>query len=328
MTRGEPLTSSVVMRLSTVRVAVVGDIMLDVWIDGPVRRISPEAPVAIVDVTSRLSRLGGAANVAGLVGVLGAGAPLLGVIGDDETGAELSSLVGSATSCSLLVCDASRRSTRKTRIVSNGQQVCRLDEEDRISISVDVEDQLLNRMDDAFDNADAVIISDYGKGVVTDRIADEVIVGAQRRGLAVIVDPSGGDAFRFSAADIVKPNRLEALAAVGLAPDVEMPVLELASLLRARLGDCDVLVTDGRHGIGVASADGAYLVPGIPREVADVTGAGDAVAAVVALAVGAGLELETVARMGNAAGAVAVSKWGTAPFALNELLDVFNASSE
>lgn len=326
MTTVGPAVSDVASRLTGTRVVVVGDIMLDSWIEGPVRRISPEAPVAIVEVKNRLSRLGGAANVAGLVGTLGASAQLLGVIGDDDAGAELSFLLRSAAAHPLLVCDASRRSTRKTRIVSNGQQICRLDEEDRFSISEDVENHLLDRMDEAFDNADAVIISDYGKGIVTDRIVDGVIASAQRRGLAVIVDPSGGDASRFSAANIVKPNRVEALAAVGLAPEVEMPVVELACLLRARLGDCDVLVTDGRHGIGVASAERIYLVPGIPREVVDATGAGDAVAAVVALAFGAGFKLETVARLGNAAGAVAVSRWGTDPFALNEVLEVFNAS--
>lgn len=322
MTRRDFMTSSVATRLSAVRVAVVGDIMLDVWVEGPVRRISPEAPVAVVDVEGRSWRLGGAANVAGHVVELGAGTELIGIVGDDEPGARISALLESVVEESGLVWDPTRRSTCKTRIVSNGQQICRVDEEDRFSIAVDIEDQVLGQLDAAFDKVDVVIVSDYGKGTVTDRVFAGVVDAAQKRGLAVIVDPSGDNAGRFASASVVKPNRAEALAALGLASNDDQSATELAMLLRCQLGGCGVLVTDGPRGIGVATEAGTFKIAGIPRDVADVTGAGDAVVATVALAAGAGLELEVAAQLGNAAGAVAVSKWGTASFTLLELLAV------
>jgi D-beta-D-heptose 7-phosphate kinase/D-beta-D-heptose 1-phosphate adenosyltransferase len=300
-------------------VAVVGDVMLDVWIEGSVRRISPEAPVPIVEVDDRSSLLGGAANVAGLVAAIGAGAWLVGVTGEDEVSHELSLLLGSAAVEFRLVADGSRCSTRKTRIVSAGQQICRLDEEDRQPISADTEDSLLSYMDDAFESADAVIISDYGKGVVTNRIIDGAIARAAEHGIPVVADPSRGGALRFSGATVIKPNRAEALAALGLTVEDRRSAAGLAGLLRHLLGEGAVLVTDGQHGIGVSSTRADYQVPGIRRDVSDVTGAGDAVAAVVGLSVGAGLELDMAAQFGNAAGAVAVSKLGTASFTLSEL---------
>jgi D-beta-D-heptose 7-phosphate kinase/D-beta-D-heptose 1-phosphate adenosyltransferase len=308
--------------LATARVVVVGDVMLDVWVEGSARRISPEAPVPIVEVGKRSSRLGGAAHVARLVAGLGAGACLVGVTGEDEVGDELSLLLGSAAVESRLVADGTRCSTRKTRIVSAGQQICRLDEEDRHSISTDTEDLLLSYMDDAFDAADAVIISDYGKGVVTGRIIDGIVARAIERRIAVVADPSQGGAIRFSSATVVKPNRSEALAALGLTVENQESAAGLAGQLRDLLGEVAVLVTDGQHGIGVSSSTGNRQEPGIRRDVSDVTGAGDAVAAVVGLSVGAGLELDMAVRLGNAAGAVAVSKWGTASFMLSELAAV------
>ena len=322
MTVAAASATEALKKLATARVAVVGDVMLDVWIEGSARRISPEAPVPIVEVGDRLSRLGGAANVAGLVAALGAGACLVGVTGEDEVSDELSLLLGSAAVESRLVVDGTRCSTRKTRIVSAGQQVCRLDEEDRHPISTDTEDLLLSYMDDAFDAADAVIISDYGKGVVTDRIIDGVGARAFERRIPVVADPSRGGGIRFSSATVVKPNRAEALAALGLTVEDRESAAGLAGQLRDLLGEVAVLVTDGQHGIGVSSGTGNHQEPGIRREVSDVTGAGDAVAAVVGLSVGAGLELDMAVQLGNAAGAVAVSKWGTASFTLSELAAV------
>ena len=181
---------------------------------------------------------------------LGAGTELIGIVGDDEPGARISKLLESVVEESGLVLDPSRRSTCKTRIVSNGQQICRVDEEDRFPIAAEIEDQLLSQLDTAFDKVDAVIVSDYGKGTVTDRMFAGVVDVAQKRGLAVIVDPSGDNAGRFARATAVKPNRAEALAALGLASNDDHSATELAKLLRGQLGGCAVLVTDGPRGIG------------------------------------------------------------------------------
>jgi len=299
------------------RLAVVGDVMLDVWLEGPVKRVSPEAPVPVVELASTRQRLGGAANVAAVIGALGGSASVLGLVGDDGGSQLLSELLEEAGGTPLLVEDPSRPTTRKTRVVSGPQQLCRIDEESPGPADGEVADRLRALVQAALDGAEAVVLSDYGKGVLDDGLIALVCGAAAEQGLPVVADPWGAGAARFGAATVVKPNRLEACAALGAARDSS--VADLAADLRARIGGGAVLVTDGAAGMALADRAGVYRIPAIRREVADVTGAGDAVAAVLAAALGGGAGLRAAAEMGNAAGAVAVTKRGTAPFGPGEL---------
>ena len=321
-TNGVTEPSSAVSAIAQVRLLVVGDVMLDVWVDGPVRRISPEAPVPVVDVASRSSRLGGAANVAGLAVSLGAEVDVIGLVGADGAGEELREIIEGTGARSDLVVDSERPTTCKTRVVSGGHQVCRLDDEIRRPIDGRCEDAVVELVEDRLGSADVMVLSDYGKGVLTDRVLHVATEAAARRSVPVVADPSGNRAALFGGADVVKPNRSEALAALGADFGDEHSAVDLAVALSERLGGTTVMVTDGRHGIGLAAGGTGSTISGIPREVADVTGAGDAVATTVALVLGAGFDLDMAAALGNAAGAVAVSRFGTAPFTAEDLLSI------
>jgi len=312
---GEMLES--VAGLEGVRLAVIGDVMVDVWLEGPVRRVSPEAPVPVVELTATRRRLGGAANVAAVIGSLGGSASVLGLVGDDGGSRLVADLLREAGGVPVLVEDPSRPTTRKTRVVSGPQQLCRIDEESSAPPSGEVAERLSASVPAILDEAEAVVLSDYGKGVLDDDLIALVCRGAAERGLPVVADPWGSGVARFGATTVVKPNRLEACTALD-AP-LDTPVVDLAVALRERMDGAAVLVTDGADGMALADEDGFHRIAAIRREVADVTGAGDAVAAVLAAVLGGGGELRVAAGLGNAAGAVAVTKRGTAPFSLGEL---------
>lgn len=302
-----------------VRLTVAGDVMLDIRLQGPVRRISPEAPVPIVELASREAWPGGAANVAMIAATLGARVQLIGATGVDTHADELQRIMESTDLRSRLVPDPSRVTTAKTRIVSGTQQICRIDHESRVPIDGSLESLLIEHIEAALEHSDVFILSDYGKGLFTDRVVRAVIAAAARHGVATLADPSGGDAARFVGADLIKPNRVEALAALSLPAGHPISVVELATTLRNSIDTGAVLVTDGGNGMALARRDETLLVSAPARSVIDVTGAGDAVAAVLGLGLGLGLELSEAVRWGTAAGSVAVTKPGTEGFRLDEL---------
>ncbi len=301
------------------RIAIIGDVMLDVWLEGPTRRISPEAPVPVIELTTRESRLGGAANVASVVAGLGGSMNVLGVTGDDEGADRLEEGLRAAGASFRLCRDVNRPTTRKTRIVSGPQQVCRVDEESVAPMDDGVTRCIHDALEVTLDGADAVVLSDYGKGLVDDVLVAEVVRRASARGLPVIADPWGDGARRFHAATLVKPNRHEACVALGLSSGEAVSVGDLAVALWARMSGSAVLVTDGPGGMALVVDGEPVVIPAIRREVTDVTGAGDSVAAVLALSLACGADLEVAARLGNAAGGVAVTKRGTTPFDRSEL---------
>ena len=318
----DPLRS--VQQFESSRIAVIGDLMLDVWLEGPVRRISQEAPIPVVELTSREVSPGGAANVAELLTNLGATVSLLGVVGDDDEALALKEAVSSTSVTVEFVHDADRPTTTKTRILSGTQQICRLDVEDRRPVSRDVESRLTAAIPDILHGADAIIISDYGKGALTAEVVEAVFGTAfpQAERPPVIVDPQGSDVARYARATLLKPNRLEAFSALQVSFDETTPALELAEALRERIGGCAVLVTDGANGMALAAEDETGVISPIGRAVADTAGAGDAVTAVSALALASGFGLTAAAHWGNVAGAAAVSKRGTEPISISELLAV------
>ena len=306
--------------LRSIRVAVIGDVMLDVWIEGPVRRMSPEAPVPVIQLERTSVFPGGAANVAGLVAALGASATLVGVVGDDDVATELEATVGSRSIEARLFRDNTRVTTRKTRIASSGQQVCRVDEETTEPLSAELEAELATMIARVVPEVDVVVLQDYGKGAVSDKVIADVLAQASTGSTRVVVDPSGDGAGRFLHATLIKPNRLEALAALGRPFEEVTSASCLALELTQELTGCPSLVTDGKRGCGLAVGDESFAFPAPTRDVTDATGAGDAVVAVAAAALGAGGDLWSAAALGNIAGSVAVTKRGTSTFGLEELV--------
>ena len=311
--------------LGSIRLAVIGDVMLDVWMEGPARRISPEAPVPVIRLQNTNPFPGGAANVAVLAAALGASATLVGVVGDDDVATELEQVVGLERVEARLLRDKSRITTRKTRIVSGPQQVCRVDEEINEPLSAESEAVLSPMIQEVVSEGDVVVVQDYGKGTVTDQVVADVLLQASKSDVPVVADPSGDGVGRFSRATLVKPNRMEAFAALGRPFEEFTSASGLALELSRKLMGCPTLVTDGKRGCGLAVSDESFTFPAPVRDVIDATGAGDAVVAVAAAALGAGGDFWSAAVLGNLAGSIAVTKRGTCTFRLDELVVVVQA---
>ena len=309
------------------RVAVIGDVMLDIWLEGPVRRISQEAPIPVVELTGRKESPGGAANVAELLASLGATVSLLGVVGKDDEASALREAVRSTNITARFVVDAGRPTTTKTRVVSGTQQICRLDVEDRSPAVPSVESEMIAAVPEALDGADAVIISDYGKGALTGKIVEAILSRTLTGGQPTVVDPNGPDVMRYSRSTMLKPNRHEAFRALQLSFDQSTSVSKLAEELKEKIDGCAVLVTDGANGMTLAAEAGTYEIPAIGHAVVDVAGAGDAVSAMLALSLAAGHDLAMAAHCGNVAGAAAVLKRGTDPIIISDLVAVLEKSS-
>jgi len=303
-------------------VLVVGDLMLDEFVWGTVTRISPEAPVPVVEVRRRSFVAGGAANAAANVAAIGGKAILAGVVGADAAGDAARDLVARAgIDVSAVVADPSRPTTTKTRIHAHSQQVVRIDHEESRAIAADVEDALLARIDEALLTAHGCILSDYAKGVVTPRFAQALIARCRSAGVPVVVDPKGTEYAKYAGAAVVKPNLLEAGKVLNRElrdrPAVERAGAELLDRLP---GTGAVLITEGADGMTLFERNRPVVhVPALAREVFDVTGAGDTVAATIAVALAAGGDLVSACRLAAAAAAVAVGKAGTATVTPAEL---------
>ena len=316
-----------VRSFTSTRVAVIGDVMLDIWLEGPVRRISQEAPIPVVELTGREESPGGAANVAQLLASLGATVSLLGIVGQDDEASALRKALRSTNINARFVGDKGRPTTTKTRVVSGTQQICRLDVEDRSPAVPSIESEMIEAVPEALDGADAVIISDYGKGALTRGVVDAILSQSLAREQPTVVDPNGPDATQYSRSTLLKPNRHEAFRALGLPFDQSTSSSKLAEELRKKIAGCAVLVTDGANGMTLAAEARTYEIPAIGHAVVDVAGAGDAVSAMLALSLAAGHDLETAAYCGNVAGAAAVLKRGTAPIGVADLVSVLERSS-
>ncbi|MBS0347426.1 MAG: D-glycero-beta-D-manno-heptose-7-phosphate kinase [Proteobacteria bacterium] len=306
---------------SACRVLVCGDVMLDRYWHGATARISPEAPVPVVQVRNDEARAGGAGNVALNAASLGAQARVVGLIGDDEAGRLLESgLVERGVACAFeRLSDAP--TITKLRVISRHQQLIRLDFEERFDdrqaalVGVALAAQL--------DRADVLVLSDYAKGTLSDVAA--LIAAARARGIPVVVDPKGTDFSRYRGATIVKPNLAEFEAVVGPCPD-EATLIARGEALRDELGLEALLVTRGEHGVTLLQkGQPAHHQPTRAQEVFDVTGAGDTVSAVLGCGIAAGLELRDATALANLAAGVVVGKLGTATVSIDELYEAMNA---
>lgn len=319
--------TALVDRLAGVSVLCVGDIMLDRFVHGGVARVSPEAPIPVLRVEGETEMLGGVGNVARNVASLGANATVLSVVGDDAAGQCIQALVeADAHVAATLAVEPGRRTTVKTRYLSGAQQLLRADVETTAALS----DASVGGIEAAFDSAlpghDAVVLSDYAKGVFDDRLLRHLIDKAVAAGKPIIADPKSTNFERYGGVTLLTPNRAELSAASGrdCRDDADVAAAAAEWIGRAALGA--VLVTRGDEGMTlvVGSGEAVHLATDV-REVFDVSGAGDTVVAALAAALGAGAAMSDAARVANLAAGIAVGKAGTATVYPGELVHAFHA---
>jgi len=306
-------------KIEGVKVLVVGDIILDRYIWGKVDRISPEAPVPIVEVKKNEDRLGGAGNVVRNLRGLGATVGLAGFIGDDEEGRIVLNLLDDGhTNRDGVIVDRSKRTALKTRVVAHPQQVCRIDREDKGPPPAALQEALAAVVDSQLNNYDAIIISDYAKGAITEVLMKKLVDAraAKRLGLGIrpmVIDPKPANFSLYKYATVVKPNRKEAEAAIGRKLQSPEQVFEAARELQTRWNTELMLITLGEGGMALINQKGASpeLVETLAREVFDVSGAGDTVTAVLTAALARNANPLLAAELSNIAAGMVVSEVGT-----------------
>ncbi|MBI5647129.1 MAG: D-glycero-beta-D-manno-heptose-7-phosphate kinase [Ignavibacteriae bacterium] len=304
-------------------IAIVGDVMLDRYIWGQVSRISPEAPVPVVDVLRENSNLGGAANVALNIKSLGAIPVLIGAIGDDNNGRELQRILREETIITdFLVTDTARPTTVKTRVIAGHQHVVRIDQEERTPVSDSATLRMLDKLEEHLGSLEGIILQDYNKGVIGADVIEGVVRIAAGRGIPVFVDPKYHNFFSYRGVAVFKPNRKETEDALGLRLRDEDAFLQAARTLRERLGCEHVLLTLGELGMLLLQSDGSVTrVPTRARKVADVSGAGDTVIATLATTMACGATVSEAAHLANLAGGLVCEEVGIVPVNLESLLD-------
>ena len=315
---------NLVDQLGTPRVLIVGDLILDRYVTGDVERISPEAPIPLLTAKSSEMRLGGAGNVAANLLAMEAEVEVVGIVGDDDRG---ETLLGQLEECgadaSGVVRLAERPTTLKTRMLGGAQQILRVDWEDRRPLTGDAADQLIARVRERVGRAQALIVSDYGKGVMTSEVTQATIEAARAAGVPVLVDPKGTDYTRYRGATLVTPNRKEAEEALARdlsrLDDIPQAAADLIDLARLDAA----VITLGPDGIFFRSTragdEPEGRVPALARSVYDVTGAGDTVIAHLALGIADGLGLGDAVRLANRAASIVVGRRGAASVSRHEL---------
>jgi len=312
-------------RFQNKRVLVVGDVGLDEYILGQVRRISPEAPVPVLDVESEDKRLGLAANVAQNISALGGDPLLLSVVGEDAGAEMLKALFKSVkVSVDHLVIDRKRPTTRKTRVMSGPHHIVRVDHELRKYISHEVEDTLIKKFETLVPQADIVVLEDYAKGVITEKVVAELTASCKRHGKKLLVDPHRDNKAEFyHGVDLIKPNYEESLALAGLKfedlKDNPNQIVEAGLALKEKTGAKEIVLTRGKEGMTIFTKDNVVEVPTYAKKVFDVTGAGDTVIATLALGQAAGLDLVHACMLANYAAGIVVAKIGCVPCEMSEL---------
>ena len=303
------------------RILCVGDVMVDHSLYGEVKRLSPEAPVPVVRVTRETSDLGGAGNVARNIAALGAACAFVSIIGDDRGGQQASELLARLPRTDpYLRVARGRETTIKNRFFSNdGHHLLRADRETVMPLAPDDIKDLERAAIAEVARCDAVILSDYAKGALTTTLASVVIAAARAAGKPVIVDPKGAGYERYRGATIITPNRAELADASGMAVDSDAAIVAAAQALRGHTAAQAILVTRSGEGMTLVAADGVHHLPAETREVADVTGAGDTVIAVLSLAVAGGAPLLAAARLANIAAGIVVGRQGTAVASGNDI---------
>lgn len=313
-------------RLDSARVLVIGDVMLDRFIHGSVARISPEAPVPVLTTQSAKPALGGAGNVVNNLRALGAQVSFVSVVGADPEAEEIRRLLeSSGVSQFQLLSEKGRQTTVKTRFVAERQQVLRVDTETVRSLEGETEDVALRKIQEFLEDCDAVVISDYGKGLLSPTLLSELFRVCRLKKVLTLVDPKGTDFSRYQGASVLTPNIKELSEATGMAVDTDEAVSEAARRLIQGSGVEAVLATRGPEGMSLVDASGRVVHQRAEsREVFDVSGAGDTVIATLAAACSIGAPLEDAAHLANVAAGIVVGKIGTAVARPNDILQALH----
>ncbi len=327
--------SNIINNMKKIKVMVIGDIMLDRFVYGDVSRISPESPVAVLLINRENKMLGGAGNVLSNLAGLKSKSCIISVIGDDNEGKEISEMVSNICGDSDgLIIDKSRPSCIKTRFLANGQQLLRTDSEKSDFICDEIADKLKKQIDKNISEVQAIILSDYGKGILRDDIISYVIEKASKKNISVLIDPKGNDYSKYKGADIVTPNKKElSEAAHNMPTDKDDDVVKAAHKMLNESGIKSAVVTRSKDGMTIISKNNdGYDNPVHMRtqalEVFDVSGAGDTVITTLAAAIATGASLTDSAFLANLAGGVVVAKVGTASIYDTDLINIISDNPE
>ncbi|MDP4219444.1 MAG: D-glycero-beta-D-manno-heptose-7-phosphate kinase [Bacteroidota bacterium] len=309
---------------STARIAVIGDLMLDRYLFGSVSRLSPEAPVPILDIHRDELRLGGAANVANNIHTLSATAILVGVVGDDSKGAQFRKMLGDiGLSSEGIITSADRPTTIKTRVVAASQQMLRVDHEKKHPIPTETEEKIFNFLEAKIDELDGIIFEDYNKGVLQPKLIRRITELAVRKSVPIFVDPKHDNFFEFKHATIFKPNRKEMEDALGIHFDGDGKLHAAGFKLLEMLEAENVLLTLSEKGMLLfeRGEKEPYSIPTRAQQVADVSGAGDTVIATLAVASACGASVREAAMIANRAAGIVIEELGIVPIYKQQLLD-------
>jgi D-beta-D-heptose 7-phosphate kinase / D-beta-D-heptose 1-phosphate adenosyltransferase len=314
---------SLFARAAGIKALIIGDLMIDEYLWGKAERISPEAPVQVVDVVREELRLGGAGNVANNLVALGCGVTVCSVVGDDENGTVLKRVFSDkGIDVSGIFSDPQRRTSKKSRVMAAHQQIVRIDRESREPIRAEYEKMIAGFLKEKAADHDVILVSDYLKGVLSADVLANVISTGTELGIPVVVDPKGNDYGKYRGATILTPNRKETEIASGMkiVDDASLAAAAAALLHEAELAA--LLVTRSEEGMSLFNSTGSTVhIPTVAREVYDVTGAGDTVLAVLGYILACGRSCEEAARLANVAAGIAVSKLGTATVGPHEICD-------
>jgi len=315
-------TEQIFNSFATLRVLIIGDVMLDSYIWGAVERISPEAPVPVVTVKKRDYRLGGAANVALNIQSLGAKPILCALVGEDSSGKKLLECMKALSiSTEGIVQTASRPTTVKTRVIASHQHVVRVDEESDRVVSEEEELKLLEKIDQLLPLSDVVIFEDYDKGAINSVIIEKTVALANQKGIATIVDPKKRNFLSYKNVSLFKPNLKELRE--GLKVEVEAgnqnQVVKAVNLLKEKLNAAGVMATLSEHGVYIDYLNEQVKLPAHVRKIVDVSGAGDTVVAIAALCLALKLSPERIASLSNLGGGLVCQHEGVVPIDKEEL---------
>ena len=319
--------TEIIERFPQKRIVVIGDVILDHYIWGDVNRISPEAPVPVIEVRDENFRLGGAANTVANIRSLGGEVDVISVVGRDENGNRLRNMLSCiGANVSGVLEDDKRPTIIKTRVMARNQQVVRIDRESKSEVDGNPKEEIICSAESAIDKVDAVIFSDYDKGVVSKELLEIVFFKAKKRNIPVIVDPKERNFWNYKGATVVTPNLKEASAPLGTSITDEESLLAVGNSLLEKLEISALLITRGEHGMSLFEImDNAPAkvthIPTVAREVFDVTGAGDTVVAAFTLALAAGASMLDAAQIANCAAGIVVGEIGTASVTPKELME-------
>ncbi len=306
------------------RIAIIGDVMLDAYIIGSVTRISPEAPVPIVGLSKKENRLGGAANVALNIVSLGAEAIICSVIGQDLDGNELIEIIEKeGVSSSGLVQSSYRKTTVKTRIIGNNQQLLRVDSEQTNNISQEEEEKLILKVKELMEGGiDAIIFEDYNKGVLTPYVIEQILNLSKLHNIPTTVDPKKDNFFAYKGVTLFKPNLKELKEGLNVSFSIQDKIAfeEAVAQLESKLNNKNTFITLSEHGVFIKSSSAKHYIPAHIRTIADVSGAGDTVISVATLCLTVGLPIEEIAAYANLAGGLVCEKSGVVSIEKEQLI--------